>query len=103
MSINVLTMTLNQALIPPEIFGRVQGARRTLTFGMAPLGALLGGMFAHAFGVRPLYIAAGVLQLLLAVPLWLLVRRHRTVVDTLEPAQGPPPPPRDQPAPARHG
>jgi hypothetical protein len=55
----------------------------------------------HPNHLRPLGLA---LQLLLAVPLWLLIRRHRTVVDTLEPAQEPSPPPsRDLPASARYG
>ena len=65
MSINVLTMTLNQALIPPEIFGRVQGGGASSRSAWPRSAPLLVGMFAQTFGVRSLYIAAGVLQVLL--------------------------------------
>ncbi len=81
---NVTTMVLRQALIPQEMFGRVQGAWRTLVWGMLPVGALLGGVAAAQFGVRALYLGSGVLQLGLALALWAVLRGHRRLVDGLD-------------------
>ncbi|WP_211215281.1 MFS transporter [Actinoalloteichus spitiensis] len=81
---NVTTMVLRQTLIPAEMFGRVQGAWRTLVWGMLPLGALLGGVVAAQFGVRALYLGSGVLQLGLALALWAVLRGHRQLVDGLD-------------------
>jgi predicted MFS family arabinose efflux permease len=77
---NVLTMSLRQALIPQHLFGRVQGAYRTLVWGAMPVGALLGGLLASAVGVRVVFAVSGVG--LLACAAWLadLVRRHRAAL-----------------------
>jgi hypothetical protein len=72
----VLTMSLRQALIPHELFGRVQGAYRTLVWGAIPLGSLLGGLLAGWVGVPSVIVAAGGVQLALAAWLGLLLRRH---------------------------
>jgi MFS family permease len=56
---NVLTMSLRQALIPQYLFGRVQGAYRTLVWGCMPLGALLGGLIANAASIPAVLIVAG--------------------------------------------
>jgi len=40
---NILLMSLYQSLIPPELYGRIHGARRTIVWGLMPIGALLGG------------------------------------------------------------
>ncbi|HEX3336061.1 MAG TPA: MFS transporter [Jatrophihabitans sp.] len=50
MAWNVLTMSLRQTLIPPGLFGRVQGAYRTLVWGAIPLGPVAGGAIAAAVG-----------------------------------------------------
>jgi hypothetical protein len=60
---NVLTMSLRQTLIPAELFGRVQGAYRTLVWGAIPLGAVTGGALAGAFGVRTVFVISGGLLL----------------------------------------
>ena len=74
---NVLTMSLRQALIPHELFGRVQGAYRTLVWGAIPLGSVTGGVLASAFGIRPVYAVAGGGLFLLALVLGALCARHR--------------------------
>jgi MFS family permease len=76
MAWNVLTMSLRQALIPPELFGRVQGAYRTLVWGVIPVGSVLGGVLAHLLGVRWVFAVAGTLLLALAVALGRLLRAH---------------------------
>jgi MFS family permease len=73
---NVLSMSLRQALIPEELFGRVQGAYRTLVWGVIPLGALTGGVLADQIGLRGVFAVAGGLLLVLAVALAVLLVRH---------------------------
>jgi Na+/melibiose symporter-like transporter len=74
---NVLTMSLRQALIPAAMFGRVQGAYRTLVWGAIPIGSLVGGALATRFGLRPVFALSGAVLLLAAAALAVLVQRHR--------------------------
>jgi MFS family permease len=85
---NVVTVTLRQELVPPQLLGRVNSAYRMLGWGLLPLGAVAGGLVAHSIGLRaPLPLAGAVrtLALLAAAPLLLRVlqpavpprRRHR--------------------------
>jgi MFS family permease len=74
---NVLTMSLRQALIPEELFGRVQGGYRTLVWGGIPLGALLGGVLADATSVPTVFAVSGAGLLVLAGVLWRLLVVHR--------------------------
>jgi MFS family permease len=76
MAWNVLTMSLRQALIPEALFGRVQGAYRTLVWGVIPLGSIAGGLLADQVGLRGVFVVAGGLLLALAIALSLLLRRH---------------------------
>ncbi|MER6092208.1 MFS transporter [Streptomyces bluensis] len=57
---NVNTTTLMQERSPAELLGRVSSAFRTLSFAGVPLGALLGGAVATAWGLNtpPLLTAA---------------------------------------------
>jgi hypothetical protein len=49
-------MSTYQSLIPNEIYGRIHGTRRTLVWGMMPIGSVMGGVLA-ATGLRtPLYV-----------------------------------------------
>jgi MFS family permease len=57
---NVLTMSLRQAVIPDPLRGRVISAFRMFGWGAASVGAALGGMLAHAFGLRFPVLLAGV-------------------------------------------
>jgi Na+/melibiose symporter-like transporter len=86
---NVLTMSLRQSLIPEALFGRVQGAYRTLVWGSMPLGALLGGVLAGSIGIRGVFAVVGAVQFLMALVLGGLTSRHRDAM-------------RDQPT-ATHG
>jgi Na+/melibiose symporter-like transporter len=73
---NVLTMSLRQSLIPEEMFGRVQGAYRTLVWGGIPLGSLAGGAIADVLGVPAVFAVSGAGLLVLAGLLGLLLHRH---------------------------
>ncbi len=68
---NVVTVTLRQRIVPPELLGRVNSAYRMLGWGLMPLGALAGGFVAHAAGLRAAYVVGGLLSgaaLLAALP-----------------------------------
>ncbi|WP_448626067.1 MFS transporter [Geodermatophilus sp. URMC 64] len=73
---NVLTMSLRQTLIPEHMFGRVQGAYRTVVWGAIPLGALAGGAVAHVLGISAVFVVSGAGLLVLAGVLGLLLRAH---------------------------
>ncbi|WAZ20952.1 MFS transporter [Streptomyces cinnabarinus] len=68
---NVNTMTLMQQRTPADLLGRVSSAFRTLGVAGAPLGALLGGAAATAWGLNsPALLAAAffVLSVLALIP-----------------------------------
>lgn len=64
---NVNQATLVQERSPAEMLGRISSAFRTLSIGGAPLGALLGGVAAGAWGLNtPALLAAGTFTLAVA-------------------------------------
>jgi len=68
---NVSTRTLMQERSPAEMLGRVSAAFRTLAVAGAPLGALLGGVVATAWGLNtPALLAAAffVLSVIALIP-----------------------------------
>jgi hypothetical protein len=59
-------MSTYQSIIPNEIYGRIHGTRRTLVWGMMPIGSVLGGVLA-SYGLRtPLYVG-GLIATLIAI------------------------------------
>jgi|HubBroStandDraft_6_1064221.scaffolds.fasta_scaffold106351_2 MFS family permease len=64
---NAMVVTLRQHAVPNKLRGRTNAAYQTLSFGVAPLGALAAGLLASAVGVRPTLGIAAVL-----IPLSLL-------------------------------
>jgi hypothetical protein len=58
------------------MFGRVQGAYRTLVWGGIPLGSLAGGAIADVLGVPAVFAVSGAGLLVLAGLLGLLLHRH---------------------------
>ena len=57
---NILLMSLYQSLIPRELFGRIHGARRTIVWGLMPLGSIVGGFVAKG-GLRLPFLIGGAL------------------------------------------
>jgi MFS family permease len=53
---NILLMSTYQNVIPNEIYGRIHGTRRTLVWGMMPIGSVLGGLLATTGLRTPLYV-----------------------------------------------
>jgi MFS family permease len=56
---NVVAGSLRQALAPDRLLGRVISSFRLFSYGAVPLGALLGGVLARAFGLRAPFLVAG--------------------------------------------
>lgn len=61
---NVLSQTIRQRLVPARLLGRVGGAGRTIGYGLMPVGALLGGLVAEAWGLASVFVGAAILCLL---------------------------------------
>jgi MFS family permease len=67
---NVVTVSLRQEIVPQRLFGRVNSVYRWFGWGGIPIGGLLGGIIAHAFGLRaPYFFGAAVVALALVVAL----------------------------------
>ncbi|MGH2495864.1 MAG: MFS transporter [Ktedonobacteraceae bacterium] len=76
----IAELSLRQMLIPHGLLGRANAGILFLTQGVAPFGALLAGIIAERFGVRPtLFI--GVVGVMMA-GLWLLLSPVRKVRET---------------------
>lgn len=61
---NVITVSMRQRVIPPELFGRVNSAYRWIGTGSIGLGALIGGQIAYRFDLRAPYLVGGTVTLL---------------------------------------
>lgn len=71
---NVVSQSLRQRLVPGVLLGRVGGAGRTLSLGLMPLGALLGGLVGERAGLPAAFLGAVGLSLLACGYLALTVR-----------------------------
>jgi hypothetical protein len=54
----VAVITLRQQLVPDAMRGRIAGASRLVTWGMQPVGAVVGGVIATAFGLGAPFVFA---------------------------------------------
>jgi MFS family permease len=57
---NILLMATYQTVIPNELYGRIHGTRRTLVWGMMPIGSLFGGVLAHYSLRLPMYVGGAI-------------------------------------------
>ncbi|GAB3983920.1 MFS transporter [Plantactinospora veratri] len=58
MMLDITVGSLQTAVIPERLLARVAGAKRTVNYGIRPIGAMLGGSLGATIGVRPtLWIA----------------------------------------------
>ena len=58
---NILVVSTRQSLIPDQLRGRVNSAYRLFVFGVAPIGALLGGLIAKSLGIPMVYLLSAVM------------------------------------------
>jgi predicted MFS family arabinose efflux permease len=68
---NVVMVSLRQRVTPDRLLGRVNSAYRLVAWGTMPIGALLGGLVADAFGLPTLFVAAAMVAMtpLLLMPI----------------------------------
>jgi MFS family permease len=59
---NIITVSLRQSAVPTDLLGRVNSVYRFLGWGLAPLGALVGGLVAAQFGLRAPFPIAGAIR-----------------------------------------
>jgi MFS family permease len=79
---NILLMATYQTVIPNELYGRIHGTRRTLVWGLMPIGSLLGGVLAH-YGLRlPLFIGGGAATIISVLALRFFLTLERNSVQT---------------------
>lgn len=74
---NILLMSTYHAMIPNEIFGRIHGARRTIVWGLMPVGGLIGGLLAKIDLTLPL-IVGGIMATALALSAIRFIRSIQT-------------------------
>lgn len=60
---NIVMVSLRQRVTPDRLLGRVNSAYRLLAWGTMPLGALLGGLVASAWGIKATFVVAAVISL----------------------------------------
>ncbi len=70
---NVVSGTIRQRLVPDEVFGRMMTAYLFIAWGLQPIGALMGGFVAQAWGPQWVFVISGLAVgslLVLAQPLF---------------------------------
>jgi predicted MFS family arabinose efflux permease len=85
---NVNVLTFRQAVTPERVLGRVTATTRSITWGVMPVGALVGGAFGEMFGLAPTLVICALGGLL--APVWLLfspVRGLRSAGPVADPAE----------------
>jgi MFS family permease len=68
---NINQVSLRQAITPDRLQGRMNASMRFIVWGTIPLGALLGGALAQAFGLWPTIVAMALCGLL--APVWVIL------------------------------
>lgn len=71
---NILLMSLYQSLIPSHLYGRIHGARRTIVWGLMPLGSVIGGFVAKG-GLRLPFLIGGVIATSISILAFTTVMR----------------------------
>jgi MFS family permease len=74
---NVQIMSVRQALIPEHLFGRVQGAYRTVIWGGIPVGMLAGGALGGWLGLPAVFIVSGLAGIVIGTITWVILHSHR--------------------------
>ena len=87
---NVITVSMRQRLIPPELFGRVNSVYRFIGTGSTAFGALIGGQIAFSFGLRATYLASGFVLLIALITLSPVFLRAAKIY--IDPERTPAPP-----------
>ncbi|MGE5508905.1 MAG: MFS transporter [Chitinophagales bacterium] len=95
---NIVYVTLYQRLVPDHLRARVFALRMVLSTAAMPVGSFLGGLAAEAWGLQPLFVAAGLFTALAAILTYfhpVLRRIDGELSGPAAPAQGVAGPPAD--------
>jgi len=85
---NVTCASLQQALTPEHLRGRVKASALLLGWGPLPVGALLGGVIAHAFGTQVVFAGGALLIAALFIPATrALTTQAVSISETFDPDQ----------------
>jgi hypothetical protein len=79
---NIVVISVRQQVVPSDLLSRVNSVYKMIGWGLIPVGALTGGVVAHAFGLRTPYLIAGAVRgvaLLVALPGLLRVMRSSSL------------------------
>ena len=76
---NIITVSMRQRVIPPELFGRVNSAYRWIGTGSIGIGAIIGGQIAYATNLRAPFVIGGAATLVALAVLGPIVVREMTV------------------------
>ena len=79
---NILLMATYQTVIPNELYGRIHGTRRTLVWGMMPIGSLLGGVLAQYSLRLPMYVGGVIASVIACASIGFLLN----VAETAKPS-----------------
>ena len=74
---NIVVITLRQNIVPNALLGRVTSVYRLIAVGAMPIGALMGGLVARAFGLTAPFWVAAVGLVLLAIVIAPFMRTSR--------------------------
>ena len=77
---NVQVMSVRQALIPDQLFGRVQGAYRTVIWGGIPVGSLAGGALGAWLGLSAVFVVSGLAGIVVGLATWAVLHAHRAEI-----------------------
>jgi MFS family permease len=80
---NILLMATYQTVIPNELYGRIHGTRRTLVWGMMPIGSLIGGVLAHYSLRLPMYVGGVIASTIAFLSIGFLLN----IAETAKPTQ----------------
>ena len=79
---NVLLMATYHQIIPTELFGRIHGTRRTLVWGLMPIGSLLGGLIATIDLRMPFFVGGAICFILALVGFRFIVSLKQLIADS---------------------
>lgn len=71
---NILLMATYQSVIPVHLFGRIHGTRRTIVWGLMPIGSLLGGFVAKGGLRMPLFVGGTIATVISLLSLGFLLQ-----------------------------
>jgi hypothetical protein len=66
----VAQISVRQTLVPDGLLGRVGGALHLLGWGIAPFGALIGGVLGQVIGLRSTLLLGAILETMIALWIW---------------------------------